>query len=485
MDSRDEELTLKNVDELVAQELTQLQASQSEPTTSLSRAVRDLHLIYEEQRRLEQVWERINARVAASPRENNESEETVPPLSFPAQASQDEKDLAVERAPLQLRKLESGKRARGLPRWRKMGIALVAALALLTLCATFLVWPLLAPRFQVSQTGGLSTPTGTASPQSQLVMKEYAGRYFKIRYPADWVITGVTAESTASYVQTVQFRPSSTSLVEISVSVMPDSNLSIYQLLARDPQVRLGTLENTRSLTAHSISWAVDIVQRKSASPAQASKLEIAYSKPTNPYRIEFAATSQTFDRYAPVFDAMLASLVPQTPQAQPTNTPTSTASSVATATPFPTENVPALKIYACQYFKLQYPTGWVVTSVTQGGTSLQTVQLRPSATSAVFVNIEAMDTSGLSASQLLQIDADVNLGTLISTNTVTSHGVPWSVDIVHIAGSLLALPSTLEVAYSNQHATTYKIEFSAPPDSFATYSSIFNNIFASFYAEG
>jgi hypothetical protein len=82
-------------------------------------------------------------------------------------------------------------------------------------------------------------------------------------------------------------------------------------------------------------------------------------------------------------------------------------------------------------------------------------------------------------------IDADVTLGTLVSTNTVTSHGVPWSVGIVHLAGSLLALPSTLQVAYSNQHGTAYKIEFSAPPDSFDAYSSIFNNIFASFYAEG
>ena len=65
VDSRDEELTLENVDELVAQKLLQLQASQPPTMTSLSRTVRNLQIIYEEKRRVERVWERINDRAFA------------------------------------------------------------------------------------------------------------------------------------------------------------------------------------------------------------------------------------------------------------------------------------------------------------------------------------------------------------------------------------------------------------------------------------
>jgi hypothetical protein len=110
-------------------------------------------------------------------------------------------------------------------------------------------------------------------------------------------------------------------------------------------------------------------------------------------------------------------------------------------------------------------------------------VQFRPSATSAIFVNVDAMNPEDLSASQLLNIDPDVNLGTLVSKKTVTYHGISWSVGIVDFTG-LLVPSSKLEVAYSNQNAP-YKIEFSAPPGTFASYSSIFNDIFTSFYPGG
>lgn len=489
MDSRDEELTLENVDEQVAQELSLLQASQSLTMTSLARTVRNLQIIYDEKCRVERVWERINNHAfvldPAASLDSSEADEPVPirSLHLPGKAVKDGNSLVRENLNSLLRNPEPGKQSRRQRRWLNAGFGLVAALILITLFAPFFAWPMLASHFHGSQTGSLRLPAKTSSPQPQLVMREYTGRYFKIQYPANWIIAGITTESTASYSQTVQFHPSTTSAIEINVSAMPDSNLSIYQLLHIDPHVKLGTLGSTHTVTYHKIPWAVGVVDLASSSPTQASKLEIAYSKQTNPYRIELAATPDMFEHSSAIFNAMLASLYPQVgPTVTSPTVPSPTVPS-PTATPLPTGNVPAMKVYSNLHFKIQYPANWVITSVTTGGTSLQTVQFRPSATSTVFVNVDAMYQNNLSGSQLLNIDTDVNLGTLVSTSTITYHGIPWSVGIVNLAGSVLVQPSKLEIAYSNQNAP-YKIEFSAPPGTFASYSSIFDNIFASFYSE-
>jgi len=108
-------------------------------------------------------------------------------------------------------------------------------------------------------------------------------------------------------------------------------------------------------------------------------------------------------------------------------------------------------------------------------------VQFRPSATSPIFVNINVMYSSDLSSSLLLLIDPELKLGTLLDTNTVIYNGLSWVVGTVNLLGSMQAQPSTLEVAYSNQKMP-YKIEFSAPPDQFSSYKSIFDTIFASFH---
>jgi hypothetical protein len=485
VDSRDEELTLENVDELVAQKLAQLQASQSPTMTSLSRTVRNLQIIYEEKRRVERVWERINDYASALDLtvslDSSEANEPVAiqPAHLPGKAGQNGNSLVRENLNSLLRKPEPAKQSWRLHRWRNTGFGLVAALILITLFAPFFAWPMLASHFNGSQTSSFRPPAQTSTPQPQLVMREYTGQYFKIQYPANWIIAGMTAESTASYLQTVQFRPSTTSAIEINVSAMPDSNLSIYQLLHIDPHVKLGTLGSTHTVTYHKIPWAVGVVDLASSSPTQANKLEIAYSKQTNPYRIEFGATPDTFEQYSTIFNAMLASFYPQI---GPTITPTTRPSS--TATPLPTTSVPVMKEYNTQHFKILYPANWVITSITTGGTSLQTVQFRPSATSTVFVKVDAMYMNNLSGSQMLNIDPDVNLGTRVSTSTVTYHGIPWSVGIVNLTGSILVQPSKLEVAYSNQNAP-YKIEFSAPPRTFASYSSTFDAIFASFYSGG
>jgi hypothetical protein len=163
------------------------------------------------------------------------------------------------------------------------------------------------------------------------------------------------------------------------------------------------------------------------------------------------------------------------TPTIAPTATPP------PTAVLSPTTNVSSIKVYSSQYFTIQYPTNWVVTDVTTGGTYQQTVQFRPSATSSVFANVNVMYSSGLSSDLLLLADDDVKRGTLQSTSSVTYHGIAWTVGIVNLQAPLLGQSSKIEVACSNQNAP-YKIKFSAPPDMFDSYTKVFNAMLASFY---
>jgi hypothetical protein len=86
------------------------------------------------------------------------------------------------------------------------------------------------------------------------------------------------------------------------------------------------------------------------------------------------------------------------------------------------------------------------------------------------------MNSNNLSSNELLLTDPDVKLGTLLSTSTVTYHGIPWTVGIVNLVNSTQA-----QVAYSNLNAP-YKIEFGAPQDMFSSNMKIFNAMFASFY---
>jgi hypothetical protein len=63
MDSCDEKLTLENVDEQVEQLLSLPQEFEPSTMIPLARTVRNLQSIYEEDRRLEQVWARIKSHV--------------------------------------------------------------------------------------------------------------------------------------------------------------------------------------------------------------------------------------------------------------------------------------------------------------------------------------------------------------------------------------------------------------------------------------
>jgi hypothetical protein len=142
---------------------------------------------------------------------------------------------------------------------------------------------------------------------------------------------------------------------------------------------------------------------------------------------------------------------------------------------------VPSLKVYSDQYFTIQYPTAWVITSVTTGGSYQQTVQFRPSDTSSVFFEVDVMYSTSLSSDLLLLADTDVTQGTLLSTSTVTYNGIPWATGVVSLVGSTQAQSSKEEIAYSNQNAP-YRIKFGASPDMFSTYTEVFDAMFASFY---
>lgn len=151
----------------------------------------------------------------------------------------------------------------------------------------------------------VSTPTPTPT-TNVLSVKVYNGLYFTLQYPATWVITSVTTGG--SYQQTVQFRPSATSPVYVNVNVMYSSSLTSKLLLLADPDVLLGTLLNTNTITSNGLSWAIGIVNLQSLLQSQPGEAEIAYANQNVPYKVEFAAPQDMFSSYTDVFNTILSS---------------------------------------------------------------------------------------------------------------------------------------------------------------------------------
>lgn len=465
MDSRDEKLTLENVDEQIEQQLARLQGPLPANRDSLTQLVSNLKEVYEEKRRLEQVWERINSRASALNLEPTLTQEEQPTLQQTAQNG------GFQAIP------QRSERRPRLPRrrrWRDIGIGLAAALLLLAIAA-YSVW---AYALHNPQTAGPQPVAKTTTPHgNKLNMKEYDGQYFKIQYPTGWAITRATSESSSSSLQTVQFRPSATSAVEVNVDAMPATSYSGDQLLRMDADVKLGQLLSTRTVIYHGISWTVGIIELGGSPQDPAGKLEIAYSNKEYPYRIEFGATPALFETYSSIFTDMFASFYPQArTAATPTVTPSPTA-----AQPSPTSTVSGVKMYSDHYFSIQYPATWVMTGVTADSTYVETVQFRPSATSPIYVDVNVMHSSDLSAELLLLTDPDVGLGTLLNTSNATYHGLLWAIGSVNLIAATAAQSSKVEVAYSNQSAP-FRVKFSVPLDQFNAYSAIFNTMLASFY---
>lgn len=86
------------------------------------------------------------------------------------------------------------------------------------------------------------------------------------------------------------------------------SSLTGDLLLLLDPDVKLGTLLNTSTITYHGIPWVVDLVNTTGSTP---QKLEIAYSNQKAPYRIEFGGPPDLFDASTPTFNTMFSSFYP------------------------------------------------------------------------------------------------------------------------------------------------------------------------------
>jgi hypothetical protein len=352
VDNHDEELNLENVDEVVVQQLASLQTSQ--PSTPLDRAVRNLQIIYTEKRRVERVWERLNEHVSTLelPLSLESSAANEPgafqPTQVPGITALNGRSQEQEKLPIFQRKPAPGKHSWNRRRWRNTGIGLVAALILITLFATFFTWPIFVSH--TSSLGGPPSPVATASPQSQSATPEYkgkststpvsrptptitsssttatplptassptakvySGKYFTLQYPENWVITSDVIGGTSR--QAVKFRPSATSTVVITVIALYPNTLPASQLLNTDPDVALGVLQSTSTVTSHGISWSEGIVNRAGTLLVQPDKLEIAYSNQNAPYKIELSAPPSTFDAYSPVFGGIVASFYSKSPQ--------------------------------------------------------------------------------------------------------------------------------------------------------------------------
>ncbi|BCL82253.1 hypothetical protein ccbrp13_47180 [Ktedonobacteria bacterium brp13] len=488
MDRDDEKLTVENVDEQIEHYLSESQTSLPYNAKTTFRAVRDLQSIYAENRRLEQVWARINNHVSALNADNNATSEE---LSTIQPAQEEKKALPASGRVFSHPVLHRTSKRSQQPfrwNWRTLGLGLAAAMILLA----FFAWPIASYALYGTPIGILQPFIHKGTPQNRYTvdvpgMKEYSSQYFTIQYPSNWVITRVIAGG--SYLQTVQFRPSATSAIFVNINVLPNNGSSADQLLHMDPDVKLGTQLRTSSITYHDIPWTVGSVDLTGPSHTQADKLKVAYTHQGTPYRIEFGATADKFDAYTPVFNTMFASFYAHTtavarsaakPTIVPMATPTGMATPSSTAMPSPT-NIADIKVYSNRYFTIQYPSNWVITNVTTGSSYQQTVQFRPSTTSAVFVNVNVMYHNNLSSDLLLLTDPDVKLGTQLRTSSVTYHGIPWKVGIVNLLDLVPGQPSEVEVACSNQNAP-YKIELSAPPDMFNSYTQSFNTMLASFY---
>lgn len=463
MDGRDEELTIENVDEQIERHLARLNEPPPEDKASLARLVYNLHSGYAEKRRLAQVWEQINSRASA--------------LHLEDIVAREEQELSEQQSKQRGRIHQLDKRLR-LPRrwrWRDIGIGLAAAVLLLSIIV-YSVWAYAFHNTQVAE------PQPTATPQfSGRSMKEYDSQYFKIQYPAEWIIAGTTPGSGSSYLQTVQFHPSGMSSVVVNVEALPATDYSSGQLLSLDADVKLGKLSDTHTVTYHGIPWTVGIVELGGSAQGQTGKLEIAYSNEENPYRLEFGATPQLFETYSATFDAMFASFYPQPRTAiVPTVVPQTTPS--PTVTPPSTTTASGAKVYHDHYFSIQYPAGWVMTGITKSSTYVETVQFSPSASSPVYVDVNVLHSTDLSAELLLLTDPDLGLvGTLLSTSTVTYHGIPWSVGVANELSATTHQMNRVEVAYSNQNAP-YRIKFNVPANMYSSYSASFTAMFASFY---
>ena len=188
MDSRDEKLTLENVDEQIEQCLSLSQAPQSPTEASLARTVHNLQSIYEEERRLEDVWARINSRVSALNVEQADGLTGWEQAHDPMLSARDQADRLVVREQADIPMLSTreqttdklpGQRQAHSPTlslrpdkrsrlpfrrgWYKPAIGLVAAIILIA----FVIWPIVSYALHAVQTPSPQPSVKTVTPHIQ------------------------------------------------------------------------------------------------------------------------------------------------------------------------------------------------------------------------------------------------------------------------------------------------------------------------------
>jgi hypothetical protein len=160
MNSRDEDLTLENVDERVEHLLHE--GKHADAPAPLAHTVRDLQRVYDEERRLDDVWERISSR--AQSLESTIQFKTIE-MSSTIQSFQGEQktmqDTSSSTVPGSFQDTPDGPlQPKHLPRrrnWRNLGLGLAAAIVLIAIFA----WTLAAVYHGTQPGSGAGTPVPT------------------------------------------------------------------------------------------------------------------------------------------------------------------------------------------------------------------------------------------------------------------------------------------------------------------------------------
>ena len=343
MNNRDEDLTLENVDERIEQ-LTHAQNEPAGTPTPLTRAARDLQRVYEEERRLDHVWERISSRARTlestmqpAMREDLNHRQSFQGEQRTMRETPSTRPGSFQNTPDGPFQQQRPPRRRG---WRNFGLGLAAAVVLIAIFAWTMIGLYHGRGTQIASGGAtpavgtpaIVTPTpmspsptptyaavtptpmpsATATPiptPAETAWQPYTCQYFTVKYPARWVLTN--SGPGGAYLQTVQFRPAANSPIQANVSVMYNNDLSAAQLLQQDSIVKAGTLESTKTVTYNGLNWTVGVVSISGSAQAQAAEIEVAYSNQTHSYRAEFAAPPDQYAAYSSTFQSMLASFTP------------------------------------------------------------------------------------------------------------------------------------------------------------------------------
>ncbi|HEX7736444.1 MAG TPA: hypothetical protein VF458_16445 [Ktedonobacteraceae bacterium] len=360
MNSRDDDLTFENVDERIEQLMREgKQTGAPAPLAGLAHTVRDLQRVYDEERRLEQGWAKIRSR-AQSLESTAVSKRTENRESF--QGGQKTMRDTPFTNPGSFQQMPGGSFQRKNSRRRRslltVGMGLAAAVVLIAVFAwlvspmlhgtqpgmgsggtpttstptpqptvssncsampTPAVTPSIPPTPQATSTPCPATPQATSratptpasspvtvTPQPQS-WKTYTATAFTLRYPANWVVNVVPQGSGGSYVEQIEFRPSATSAISFTVSLLYNGEMSPDTLLQNDTLYKDCTIESQSKVTVAGILWSTATGKTKGTQLAPA-RVTIAYANHKHPYRILFSAPPAQFATYSQTFNTMFQS---------------------------------------------------------------------------------------------------------------------------------------------------------------------------------